>query len=172
MFHANAKSISCHGGRSHAPRRLGAAVPPPAVPKLAWALASCPTEATWTPCVCLHPEAKRDPLLTTYSRWSEHSIAPIFSRDNLHVALNAYAFMQWLENLWIAMEWSWSQKICCTSGVSVYGGPIAHEVLGIPKASSLHHEYSAMACTVEFVDDVQAAINHIHRYGRYSRIVL
>ncbi|KAK3138599.1 hypothetical protein QOZ80_5AG0370940 [Eleusine coracana subsp. coracana] len=52
-----------------------------------------------------------------------------------------------------------------TEGVSVYGGPIAHEVLGAPKASSLHHEYSAPACTVEFVDDVQAAIDHIHRYG-------
>ncbi|KAK3135400.1 hypothetical protein QOZ80_5BG0418420 [Eleusine coracana subsp. coracana] len=52
-----------------------------------------------------------------------------------------------------------------TEGVSVYGGPIAHEVLGVPKASSLHHEYSAPACTVEFVDDVQAAIDHIHRYG-------
>ncbi|XP_062231555.1 delta-1-pyrroline-5-carboxylate synthase 1-like [Phragmites australis] len=52
-----------------------------------------------------------------------------------------------------------------TEGVHVYGGPIAHEVLGLPNAASFHHEYSSMACTVEFVDDVHAAIDHIHRYG-------
>ncbi|PWZ08486.1 Delta-1-pyrroline-5-carboxylate synthase [Zea mays] len=52
-----------------------------------------------------------------------------------------------------------------TEGVAIYGGPVAHEVLCIPKADSFHHEYSSMACTIEFVDDVQSAINHIHRYG-------
>ncbi|KAL5230112.1 hypothetical protein ABZP36_028888 [Zizania latifolia] len=52
-----------------------------------------------------------------------------------------------------------------TEGVNIYGGPIAHEALGFPKASSFHHEYSSMACTIEFVDDVQSAIDHIHRYG-------
>ena len=59
------------------------------------------------------------------------------------------------------------RKVRCISGVSIYGGPVAHEVLSIPKADSFHHEYSSMACTVEFVDDVQSAIDHIHRYGRY-----
>ncbi|KAL6841338.1 hypothetical protein ACP4OV_028856 [Aristida adscensionis] len=52
-----------------------------------------------------------------------------------------------------------------TEGVALYGGPVAHEVLGIPKADSFHHEYSSMACTIEFIDDVQSAIDHIHRYG-------
>ncbi|KAL6619129.1 hypothetical protein ACP70R_034268 [Stipagrostis hirtigluma subsp. patula] len=52
-----------------------------------------------------------------------------------------------------------------TEGVAIYGGPVAREVLGIPKADSFHHEYSSMACTIEFVDDVQSAIDHIHRYG-------
>ncbi|KAL5203281.1 hypothetical protein ABZP36_014233 [Zizania latifolia] len=52
-----------------------------------------------------------------------------------------------------------------TEGVNIYGGPIAHKALGFPKASSFHHEYSSMACTIEFVDDVQSAIDHIHRYG-------
>ncbi|KAG8068422.1 hypothetical protein GUJ93_ZPchr0005g14917 [Zizania palustris] len=52
-----------------------------------------------------------------------------------------------------------------TEGVNIYGGPIAHKALGFPKVSSFHHEYSSMACTVEFVDDVQSAIDHIHRYG-------
>lgn len=27
-----------------------------------------------------------------------------------------------------------------------------------------------MACTVEFVDDVHAAIDHIHEHGRYVRV--
>ncbi|KAM0873422.1 hypothetical protein ACQ4PT_038057 [Festuca glaucescens] len=52
-----------------------------------------------------------------------------------------------------------------TEGVNIYGGPVAHKILGFPKADSLHLEYSSMACTVEFVDDVQSAIDHIHRYG-------
>nr|ABV03819.1 delta-1-pyrroline-5-carboxylate synthetase [Tripidium arundinaceum] len=52
-----------------------------------------------------------------------------------------------------------------TEGVTLYGGPVAQELLCIPKADSFHHEYSSMACTIEFVDDVQAAIDHIHRYG-------
>lgn len=57
------------------------------------------------------------------------------------------------------------------SGVNIYGGPIAHKALGFPKAVSFHHEYSSMACTVEFVNDVQSAIDHIHRYGRYLIVV-
>nr|AIL24121.1 delta 1-pyrroline-5-carboxylate synthetase 1 [Tamarix hispida] len=32
-------------------------------------------------------------------------------------------------------------------------------------APSYHHEYSSLACTVEVVDDVYAAIDHIHEHG-------
>ncbi|XP_020114092.1 delta-1-pyrroline-5-carboxylate synthase-like isoform X3 [Ananas comosus] len=52
-----------------------------------------------------------------------------------------------------------------TEGVALYGGPRASDELGIPKAKSLHHEYNSMACTLEIVDDVHTAIDHIHRYG-------
>ncbi|AQK86399.1 delta-1-pyrroline-5-carboxylate synthase-like [Zea mays] len=52
-----------------------------------------------------------------------------------------------------------------TKGVAIFGGPVAHEVLCIPEANSFHHEYSSMACAIEFVDDVQSAIDHIHCYG-------
>ncbi|CAA0809397.1 Delta-1-pyrroline-5-carboxylate synthase B [Striga hermonthica] len=52
-------------------------------------------------------------------------------------------------------------------GVTVYGGPRASSLLNIPEASSLHHEYSSLACTVEIVDDVNAAIDHIHQHGRH-----
>ncbi|XWS74921.1 hypothetical protein CRYUN_Cryun01aG0040000 [Craigia yunnanensis] len=53
----------------------------------------------------------------------------------------------------------------CVEGVILYGGPRASSLLNIPQACSFHHEYNSMACTVEIVDDVGAAINHIHRHG-------
>ncbi|KAK4717961.1 hypothetical protein R3W88_016299 [Solanum pinnatisectum] len=51
-------------------------------------------------------------------------------------------------------------------GVSLFGGPKASSVLSIPEANSFHHEYGALACTVEIVEDVNTAIEHIHRHGR------
>ncbi|OMO97279.1 Gamma-glutamyl phosphate reductase GPR [Corchorus olitorius] len=50
-------------------------------------------------------------------------------------------------------------------GVTLYGGPRACSLLNIPEAHSFHYEYNSMACTVEIVDDVHAAIDHIHRHG-------
>ena len=50
-------------------------------------------------------------------------------------------------------------------GVSLFGGPKASSVLNIPEANSFHHEYGALACTVEIVEDVNTAIEHIHRHG-------
>lgn len=53
------------------------------------------------------------------------------------------------------------------SGVNLYGGPRASKELNLPEAHSFHHEYNSMACTIEIVDDVYAAIEHIHQHGRY-----
>lgn len=53
------------------------------------------------------------------------------------------------------------------TGVTIYGGPRASNALDIPAAVSFHHEYNSMSCTVEIVDDVHAAIDHIHRHGRH-----
>ncbi|ERN08053.1 hypothetical protein AMTR_s00012p00263260 [Amborella trichopoda] len=50
-------------------------------------------------------------------------------------------------------------------GVTIYGGPRASALLDLPQISSFHHEYNSLACTVEIVDDVFAAIDHIHRHG-------
>ncbi|KAK4367190.1 hypothetical protein RND71_015070 [Anisodus tanguticus] len=47
-------------------------------------------------------------------------------------------------------------------GVSLFGGPKASSLLNIPEANSFHHEYGALACTVEIVEDVNTAIDHIH----------
>ncbi|KAL5712632.1 Delta-1-pyrroline-5-carboxylate synthase [Ranunculus cassubicifolius] len=52
-----------------------------------------------------------------------------------------------------------------SEGVTLYGGPKTSALLNITEARSLHHEYSSMACTIELVDDVHAAIEHIHRHG-------
>ncbi|RID65170.1 hypothetical protein BRARA_D00386 [Brassica rapa] len=51
------------------------------------------------------------------------------------------------------------------NGVTLYGGPRASGKLNIPETQSFHHEYSAKACTVEIVEDVHGAIDHIHNHG-------
>ncbi|KAI4356520.1 hypothetical protein L6164_000538 [Bauhinia variegata] len=52
-----------------------------------------------------------------------------------------------------------------TEGVTLYGGPRASALLNSAGTNSFHHEYSSLACTVEIVDDVTAAIDHIHQHG-------
>jgi delta-1-pyrroline-5-carboxylate synthetase len=51
------------------------------------------------------------------------------------------------------------------AGVTLYGGERAVQLLKLPKATSFHTEYSALACTVEIVKDIDAAIEHIHDHG-------
>ena len=53
-----------------------------------------------------------------------------------------------------------------TAGVTLYGGPRASAILNIPEAPSFKHEYCSKSCTVEVVDDVHGAIDHIHGHGR------
>uniref|UniRef100_A0A1J3DBE1 Delta-1-pyrroline-5-carboxylate synthase n=1 Tax=Noccaea caerulescens TaxID=107243 RepID=A0A1J3DBE1_NOCCA len=52
-----------------------------------------------------------------------------------------------------------------SNGVTLYGGPRASTKLSIPETKSFHHEYSSKACTVEIVEDVHGAIDHIHQHG-------
>ncbi|PIA54602.1 hypothetical protein AQUCO_00900873v1 [Aquilegia coerulea] len=52
-----------------------------------------------------------------------------------------------------------------SEGVALYGGPKASTSLNIKETPSFHHEYNSMACTIEIVEDVYAAIDHIHRHG-------
>ena len=53
-------------------------------------------------------------------------------------------------------------------GVSINGGPRASDLLNLPAAPSFHHEYGSLTCTLEIVDDVHAAIDHIHTHGRQA----
>ncbi|GAB2232843.1 hypothetical protein Drorol1_Dr00011906 [Drosera rotundifolia] len=52
-------------------------------------------------------------------------------------------------------------------GVVIFGGPRVSSIegLNIPQVQSFHHEYNSLSCTVEIVDDVYAAIDHIHQHG-------
>ncbi|KAL6519441.1 Delta-1-pyrroline-5-carboxylate synthase [Orobanche gracilis] len=50
-------------------------------------------------------------------------------------------------------------------GVTLYGGPRARSLINVSEAKSFHHEYNSRACTIEIVDDVKAAVDHIRRHG-------
>lgn len=51
-------------------------------------------------------------------------------------------------------------------GVTVWGGPRAVEALGLPPLEhGFHHEYSSLDISLEIVDSVDAAIDHINAHG-------
>lgn len=52
------------------------------------------------------------------------------------------------------------------AGVTLYSAPRLSQVLDLPQANSFHHEYNSKACTVEIVDNVHDAIDHINKHGR------
>jgi len=61
-------------------------------------------------------------------------------------------------------------EVCSTlkdAGVSLYSGPKLRNLLTFspPPAKSLKKEYSALECTIEIVDSVCEAINHINTFG-------
>jgi gamma-glutamyl phosphate reductase len=51
--------------------------------------------------------------------------------------------------------------------IQVHGGPKLESFMrfGPPPANSMHFEYGDLACTMEVVDSVDDAIEHIQRYG-------
>ncbi len=51
------------------------------------------------------------------------------------------------------------------ANVRLLGGPRAARELGLPPAETLKHEYGDLTAAVEIVDDVRAAIEHVHRFG-------
>nr|AQZ26218.1 delta-1-pyrroline-5-carboxylate synthase transcript variant [Beta vulgaris subsp. vulgaris] len=54
-----------------------------------------------------------------------------------------------------------------SEGVDLFGGPRvgALQELNIPSTQTFHKEYNSPACTVEIVDDVSGAIEHINQHG-------
>lgn len=51
------------------------------------------------------------------------------------------------------------------NGVVLYGGPKAKEYLNLPLVSSFKNEYGNKTLTVELIDNVSAAIQHINTYS-------
>ena len=61
-------------------------------------------------------------------------------------------------------------EICSSlknAGVTLYSGPRLRNLLTFspPPAKSLRTEYSALECTIEVVENVEEAIDHINTYG-------
>jgi len=52
-----------------------------------------------------------------------------------------------------------------TKNVTLYGGPRAIKALNLLPTTTLSREYSDLAITVEIVDDVNEAIDHINTYS-------
>lgn len=50
-------------------------------------------------------------------------------------------------------------------GVTLFAGPRVNGVVNFSKANTFHHEYNSKACTIEIVNNVDEAIEHIHSYG-------
>lgn len=52
-------------------------------------------------------------------------------------------------------------------GVKLHSGKnlVKQLTFGPPPAKTMKHEYGALECCVEVVDDTEAAIDHIHRFG-------
>lgn len=59
--------------------------------------------------------------------------------------------------------------ILCLAGVTLFSGPRVNGSVNFSKANTLHHEYNSKACTIEIVNNVDEAIEHIHTYGRYVK---
>ena len=51
------------------------------------------------------------------------------------------------------------------AGVTVHAGPALAELKSMPEVPSFRVEYGELACTVELVPNMDAAIEHIHEYG-------
>lgn len=49
--------------------------------------------------------------------------------------------------------------------MTIFGGERATELLSLPRAASDKHEYGTLALTLELVDSMDEAIDHIHQYG-------
>lgn len=50
-------------------------------------------------------------------------------------------------------------------GVTIHGGERASHLLSLPPAPSARHEYSSLDVTIELVDDLDHAVDHIHANG-------
>lgn len=90
------------------------------------------------------------------------------SKSDYPAACNA------METLLIHKDLVTEQKDCVGStvlaalkeaGVKCFGGPAAAKAFGLDAVESFKTEYGDLRCSVQIVDGLQDAINHIHEFG-------
>ena len=57
------------------------------------------------------------------------------------------------------------QSALRSAGVTIYGGERATKILGLTPAKEPKHEYGTKELTLELVDSMEQAIDHIHEFG-------
>lgn len=55
--------------------------------------------------------------------------------------------------------------VCWVADITIYGGERSVKALGLQAAPSPKHEYGTTALTLELVDSMEEAIDHIHKNG-------
>lgn len=56
-----------------------------------------------------------------------------------------------------------------SENVKIFTGPALHKAIKFapPQAKSLNHEYCDLAVTIELVDGLDSAVQHINKYGSH-----
>ncbi|TVQ87344.1 MAG: glutamate-5-semialdehyde dehydrogenase [Deltaproteobacteria bacterium] len=57
------------------------------------------------------------------------------------------------------------ELLSALGGIRLHASPDQAELLGLPPAPDLHHEWGDLDLTVVLVEDLEAAIDHIHAHG-------
>lgn len=85
----------------------------------------------------------------------------------LIAACNAMETLLIHEDLMVGSFFSDVCNMFKREGVTVYSGPKLAQLLtfGPPPAKSLKHEYGSLEVAIEVVGGLDAAINHIHKFG-------
>ncbi|KAF5778048.1 putative glutamate-5-semialdehyde dehydrogenase, Glutamate 5-kinase [Helianthus annuus] len=79
-----------------------------------------------------------------------------------HVYVDKSADMEKAKNIVLDAKTDYPGACNAIHGVSINGGPRVCSLLNLPAAPSFHHGYNSLNCTIEIVDDVHAAVEHIH----------
>lgn len=70
-----------------------------------------------------------------------------------------------IHDSWLGPKTDALMKALQEAGVTLHGGDKASEILKLPPAPAVRHEYSSLDVTIEVVSSLQEAIDHIHANG-------
>ena len=69
------------------------------------------------------------------------------------------------DKAWDALQLFHLQTALRDSNIAIYGGERSCKYLSLPKAPSPRHEYGTAALTLELVESMDDAIDHLHANG-------